>query len=114
MLPALSVAETLIPIRLGDIERGTVAVSRPERSVVLSATNGDVAFLRAEIVAAGEAGERVGETDRDPCGRSPARGRSAGGVPSTSTTRSTRVRLLAASSAIVVTVWRPSAMPVKS
>ena len=56
---AWSVADTLMPIRLGDIERGTVAVSRPERSVVLSATNGDVGSWGALDRPAREADQRV-------------------------------------------------------
>ena len=82
--------------------------------MVVSATNGDVAFLRASIVAARDARERVRE--HGPRSVRPLTGTRSitGGVPSTSTERSIRVRLLAASSAIVVTVWRPSAMPAKS
>ena len=69
VLPALSFAETRMPIRLGDIERGTVAVSRPPRSVVLSATNAAVGFVRTSIVPPCEARQRVGDEDRDPCDR---------------------------------------------
>ena len=100
-LPALSAATTLMPIRLGDIERGTVAVSRPERIVVRSATNGEFAFLRAEMVPPAtpeSASERWTEIVRRLTGTRSI----SGGVPSTSITRSTRLTLLAASSAIVV------------
>ena len=63
--------------------------------------------------AAGHA--RAGVRDQDRYRRAVTGTRSTtGGVPSTSTIRSVRVTLLAASSAIVVTVWRPSGTPARS
>ena len=114
VLPTLSAAETRMPIRPGDIERGTVAISRPPRRVGLERDERPVASCADLDRPARDARQRVRHDggDRPPAHRHaldrPAACRRRRPM------RSIRVTLLAASSAMVVTVWRPSATPLRS